>query len=201
MSSIAATYSLFEIDAELDGLLEAIEEEIASNGQASPERIALFQEFLNAHGDKVDRIGRFVRCMDARITHCRVESQRLSDRARNSENKIARTKSMILYYLKSRGLRKVEGLEFTLRRQSNSQDSVAISDEDLIPLEYKTVALEVNGHLWMELLDSVPEELRPILKNSVRETIPDNNAIRLADSRQEVVPGAQVKRGEHVRIV
>ena len=201
MSPVATTYSLFEIDAELDGLLEAVQEEIASNGQASPERIALFQEFLNAHGDKVDRIGRFVRCMDARITHCRAEAQRLSDRVRYSENKVARTKSMVLYFLKSRDLKKVEGLEFTLRRQANSQDSVVISDEELIPIEYKTVALEVNGVVWMALLDSVPEELRPILVSSVRGTIPDSDSIKLADSRQEAVPGAQVKRGEHVRVV
>jgi len=54
---------------------------------------------------------------------------------------------MVLYFLKSRDLKKVEGLEFTLRRQANSQDGVMISDEELIPIEYKTVALEFDGGL------------------------------------------------------
>lgn len=42
----------------LDNLLEEIQEEIASNGEALAERIVRFQEFCTAHGAKVDRIGR-----------------------------------------------------------------------------------------------------------------------------------------------
>ena len=201
MSSIAATNSLFEIDAELDALVEDIQEEIETTGEASPERIALFHDFLKAHGEKIDRIGRFVRTMEARTNHCRAEAQRLSDRARSSDNKVARTKSMVLYFLRSRDLKKVEGLEFTLRRQPNSQDSVVVSDEEQIPLEYKRVALEVNGNLWMSVLDYLPEEIKRSLKAAVKETCPDNDAIRRATISKEEIPGAQVKRGEHVRVV
>jgi hypothetical protein len=201
MSSIAATNSLFDIDAELDDLMEEIQEEIETNGEASPERIAIFHEFLKAHGEKVDRIGRFVRTMEARTSHCRAEAQRLSERARSSENKVVRTKSMVLYFLRSRELRKVEGLEFTLRKQPNSQDSVIISDEGHLPIEYKTIDLTVNGSLWTVLLDCVPEEIKRMLKAAVKETSPDNEAIRSAASRKETVPGAEVKRGEHVRVV
>lgn len=200
MSSIAATSSLFEIDAELDALVEQIQEEIETTGEASPERTALFHDFLKAHGEKVDRIGRFVRTMEARTSHCRAEAQRLSDRARSSDNKIARTKSMVLYFLRSRDLKKVEGLEFTLRRQPNSQDSVVVSDEEQLPLEYKRVILEVNGGLWMTVLNYLPEEIKRTLKAAVKETCPDNDAIRRAAASKEEIAGAQVKRGEHVRV-
>ena len=66
MASIAEANSLFEIDMELDGLLEEIQEQVESEGRASEDLVARFQQFCEAHGEKVDRIGRFVRMMEAR---------------------------------------------------------------------------------------------------------------------------------------
>ncbi len=66
MASVAESSSLFEIDAELDGLLEEIEGQVETEGQAAEDLVARFQEFCEAHGEKVDRIGRFVRIMEAR---------------------------------------------------------------------------------------------------------------------------------------
>jgi len=80
MASIAESNSLFEIDAELDGLLEEIQEQVESEGQASEDLVARFQQFCGAHGEKVDRIGHFLRMMDARGQFCRSEAARLSDR-------------------------------------------------------------------------------------------------------------------------
>ena len=48
-------------DHELDDLLDRIEEEIETLGEASPELIDRFQAFCEAHGEKADRIGRFLR--------------------------------------------------------------------------------------------------------------------------------------------
>ncbi len=200
MPAIVETNSLFEIDAELDDLMEAIQEEITSNGEPSAALLDRFQEFCKAHGEKVDRIGRFVRSMEARTQFCRSEVQRLSDRARSAESKTLRTKSMVLYYLKSRNLKKIEGIEFTLRAQTNSQDSVIIHDEEQIPIEYKTIGIAINGGLWNAILDVVPDELRRALKGTVKDSTPDNDAIKRAAMRQEQVPGAQVKRGEHLRV-
>lgn len=56
MASIAEASSLFEIDMELDGLLEEIQEQVESEGQASEDLVARFQQFCEAHGEKVDRI-------------------------------------------------------------------------------------------------------------------------------------------------
>ena len=53
--------TLFEIDRELDSLLDQIEEEAEENGTASPELLERFQQFCQAESDKVDRIGRFLR--------------------------------------------------------------------------------------------------------------------------------------------
>ena len=97
--------SLFQIDAELDELLEEIQEQAEAGGEVQKELLDRFHSFCHAHGEKVDRIGRFVRMREAREQYCRSEAARLGDRARFSANKADRTKSMVFYFLKSRDLR------------------------------------------------------------------------------------------------
>ena len=201
MLSIAEGKSLFEIDIELDLLLEEIQDQIECEGQASEELTARFQRFCVAHGEKVDRIGRFVRMMEAREQFCRGEAARLTDRARAAAAKVDRTKSMVLFYLVSRDLKKIEGLEFTLRAQKNSQDSVRINDESALPKSYCKIDARIDGVLWETVLSVLPEELAKSLEFSVQETKPDMDAIKAAALRQEQVPGAEVRRGWHLRVV
>ena len=200
MTTIAESNSLFEIDAELDDLLEEIQQEVESEGQASEELMARFRQFCEAHGEKVDRIGRFVRMMEAREQYCRTEAARLGDRARSTANKVDRTKSMVLFYLMSRELKRIEGREFTLRAQKNSQDSVRILDESMLPMAYCRVDARIDGVLWETVLAQLPEGLADALEASVRETTPDTDAIKAAAMRQEQVPGADVRRGTHLRV-
>jgi Siphovirus Gp157 len=169
MASIAEANSLFEIDIELDGLLEEIEEQAESEGQASEDLVARFHEFCTAHGEKVDRIGRFVRMMEAREQYCRSESARLTDRARATAGKVERTKNMVLYYLLSRDLKKIEGYQFTLRAQKNSQDSVRITDESAVPKSYCRIEARIDGVLWETVLSLLPDELSRSLESSVQE--------------------------------
>jgi hypothetical protein len=200
MASIAETSSLFEIDVELDGLLEEIEGQVESGGQAAEDLVARFQQFCEAHGEKVDRIGRFVRIMEAREQYCRSESARLTDRARAAAGKVERTKNMVLYYLLSRDLKKIEGYQFTLRAQKNSQDSVRITDEAAVPKCYCRIDARIDGVVWETILSILPEELATVLESSVQEIRPDSDAIKAAVTRQEQVPGADVRRGSHLRV-
>jgi hypothetical protein len=133
MTNLVESHSLFEIDHELDDPLDQIEEQVEPEGEPSEELLSRFRAFCAAHGEKVDRIGRFVRMMEAREQFCRAEAARLGERARATANKVDRTKSMVLFYLMSRELRKIEGREFTLQIQKNSQDSVRILDELSLP--------------------------------------------------------------------
>jgi hypothetical protein len=197
MSSISESKSLFEIDAELDELLEEIQQEVESEGQPSTERLDHFQEFCRAHSEKVDRIGRFLRMMEARTLYCRSEANRLQERARSSERKYDQTKAMVLYYLESRSMTKIEGLEYTLRKQRNSQDSVRIIDEHQIPMRYKVVEAYVTGTLWEQILDALPDSLKKVLGASLKQVTPNPEAIKHASER---VPGAEVRRGSHLRI-
>ena len=200
MASITEANSLFEIDMELDGLLEEIEVQIEAEGQTSDELVARFQEFCEARGEKVDRIGRFVRMMEAREQLCRSEVARLGDRARAAASKVERTKNMALYYLLSRDLKKIEGQQFTLRAQKNSQDSVRITDQAAVPKCYCRIEARVTGVIWETVLSLLPEELAKALESSIQETRPDNDAIKAAMAQGEMVPGAEVRRGTHLRV-
>ena len=173
MSTTAETNSLFEIDVELDGLLDEIEEQTAQGGEPSGELVARFQQFCSAHDDKVDRIGRFLRQMEAREQFCRSEAARLSDRARTAAGKVERTKNMVLYYLMSRDLKAIEGREFTLRAQKNSQDSLRITDETALPVAFRKIDARIDGVLWETVLSLLPDELSKSLESSVQDTRPE----------------------------
>ena len=200
MSTIATTNSLFEIDAELDSLLDEIEEQTAQGGEPAGELVARFQQFCSAHGEKVDQIGRFVRIMEAREQYCRSEAARLADRARATAGKVERTKNMVLYYLLSRDLKKIEGYQFTIRAQKNSQDSVRITDEAALPLAYRKIDARIGGVLWETVLANLPDELGKILESAVEESRPDMDSIKAAIQREENIPGAELRRGWHLRI-
>ena len=200
MSTIAATNSLFEIDAELDGLLDEIEEQTAQGGEPARELVARFQQFCSAHDQKVDRIGRFLRRMEAREQFCRAEVARLSDRARAAAGKVERTRNMVLYYLMSRDLKVIEGREFTLRAQKNSQDSVRITDEGALPAAFRKIDARIGGVLWETVLANLPDELGKMLESTVEESRPDTDSIKEAILHEEQVPGAELRRGWHLRI-
>jgi hypothetical protein len=200
MSTIAATNSLFEIDAELDGLLDEIEEQTAQGGEPAGELVARFQQFCSAHGEKVDRIGRFLRQMEAREQFCRSEAARLSNRARATAGKVERTRNMVLYYLMSRNLKAIEGREFTLRAQKNSQDSVRITDEAALPVAFRKIDARIGGVLWETVLANLPDELGEMLESTLEESRPDMDSIKAAILLEEQVPGAELRRGWHVRI-
>ena len=199
--SIAADHSLLEIDRELDLMFDRIQEELEENEQPSPESLERFQAFCGAYGEKVDRIGRFIRVMEARTAYCKDEAARLMARGKTTENKVIQTKNLVLYYLQSKQLTKMEGKQFTLRCQKNSQDSVRISDPNLLPMRLKRIEARFDGGTWEQILAALPEEMRPALIAGIQDAIPMNEAIQQAIAREETVEGATVYRGHHVRVV
>jgi hypothetical protein len=193
--------TLFEIDRELDSLLDQIEEDVEETGSASPELLERFQQFCEAESEKVDGIGRFLTLMDNRMKYCRQQADRFQTRARSADAKIVRTKNMVLYFLAARGLKKIEGREFTLRLQKNSQDSVEITDASQVPISCRELELRIPGRVWQAVLAFLPEDTSKALESCIRDDSPSNGAIKEAASRCEVVPGALIKRGIHLRVV
>lgn len=84
---------------------------------------------------------------------------------------------MVLYYLMSRELKKIEVREFTLRIQKNGQDSVRFTDESQVPMHLRKVEAILDGQLWENVVAAVPCEMKQMLIASIRETVPSNEAI------------------------
>ena len=119
----------------------------------------------------------------------------------SSSRKVERTKNMVLYYLLSRDLKKIEGQQFTLRAQKNSQDSVRITNEAALPWCYCRIDAGIDGTVWQTILSLLPDELAMALESSVQEKRPNAEAIKAAAAQDEQVPGAEVRRGSHLRVV
>jgi hypothetical protein len=197
---VATEHSLLELDTELDALLDRIEDEIEEQGEASAEAIARFQLFCQAMEMKIDRIGRFLGIMETRAEYCKKESSRYATRAKRAQAKIDRTEEMILYYLASHDLKKIESQAYTLKRNKNSQDSVAITQADAIPTEFRRIEAKVEGPLWLEVIDALPEALAEPLAGCVKSSEPSNTAIKAHIASGGTVDGAKVKRGYHLRV-
>ena len=200
LPAVTAEHSLLEIDREMDVLFDHIQDELEETGEPSQESKARFEQLCDVFGDKVDRVGRFIRVMEARAAYCKGEASRLATRGRVAENKVDQTKALILYFLQSRDVAKMEGKQFTLRRQKNSQDSVRISDPALIPLRLKRVEARFDGALWEQIIAAVPIETRALLLAGIQDTTPVSDAIKQAIAQKEEVAGATVTRGYHVRV-
>jgi hypothetical protein len=199
-ADLADDHSLLKLDYELDLLLERIEDEIEENGEASKDAMDRLQLFCQAMNVKVDRIGRYLAVMKTRAAHCKQESARYAARAKRAENKVARTESMVLYYLESHDLRKVESHEFTLKRTKNSQDSVVITQPDSIPDDLRRFEAKIDGPLWLDVIGALPKTLAEPLAASVKSSEPSNSAIKQHIANGGVVEGASIKRGYHLRI-
>jgi hypothetical protein len=171
------------------------------HGEASKEAMDRFEVFSKAMNVKVDRIGWYLTIMETRAAYCRKEAERYAARAKRAANKIDRTKSMVLYYLKSHDLKQVESDAFTLRCQKNSQDSVIVTDPESIPAPFRRFEVKVEGPVWLSVLQSLPEMLAKALEAAVKTSEPSNNAIKQHVANGGNLNGAEVKRLSHLRIV
>lgn len=199
-AAVASDNSLFDLDRELDALLERIEDEIEESGEASKEAMDALELFAKAIHLKINRIGGYLAAMETRAAHCRTQAERFTTRARRADNKILRTKRMVLEYLAIHDLKKVESDDFTLRRQKNSVDSVIIMDAASVPGEMRSYSLKVEGKFWHRLLEDLPEADASELKACVKSEEPSNSAIKTFVSNGGVVEGATVRREFHLRI-
>ena len=76
-----------------------------------------------------------------------------------------------------------------------------ITDEAAVPKSYCRIDARIDGVVWETVLSLLPDELASSLELCVLETRPNAEAIKAAAMRDEQVPGAEIRRGSHLRIV
>lgn len=200
VAEIASTHSIFAIDQEIDVLIEANQQEFEENGIISQESMLRFEQFLHAMNAKVDRIGGYIRANENVASCSKLESDRLAKHAKAATNKVERVKSMLMYYMKTREQRSLEGTLFTARICNNSVESVTVTDKAAIPVEYRRYEPKIDGASWDSILARLPADLRAVLESAVKDFGVNTEAIKVARSQDIEVPGAEVKRGDHLRI-
>lgn len=131
-----------EIQDEIRDMLDIPDEELTDGQRASMD--AYLDELARQEAAKVDSFAQFIKLETERAKAFREESQRLSAKARTSENKIAWLKNRYLETMRSNGLKKVAGNVYTLSARASSavmvDDLDAIKDDPLyvrVETEYK----------------------------------------------------------------
>lgn len=201
MSAIRAeNNTLFEIDAELEAQFEAATKEEEQTGVTSEEAKQRGLDLFAELGKKVDRIARYVRATEFKARAAKEEAARLTARQKTAENRLAQVKSMLAFYMLSRGLRRLEGELNTFRLQKNGQAALEI-DASVLPQSYSLRTLTLAEPDWEQILNAVTcPSVRMILEASVVNVEPDRERIRLELQAGREISGALLVKGEHVRL-
>ncbi len=137
--------------------------------------------------------------------NAKAEIDRLQARQTTAEKKVDRLKGLLRYFMESRTLRAMKGRLNTISLRKNCQDSLIVERPEVIPPEYWRVSVMIGLLDWQELLNHLPEQhslrvrLTADADGSVRRD-PDNAKLRSALASGTQIQGAELRRGQHVRL-
>ncbi len=202
---VAAASSIFEIDETLDALVEAAEIDAeANNGEVSDAVGCALATYAEAFGFKVDRIADYLKSQKAEAEIAQREAERLHGRQKAAENRERRLKQMLAWFMLSRNLQKMRGERNTIALQANSTGSLIIDDTTQIPASFYRARIELSWPEWAEVLNALPAgSLRERLLQSEGKFVQKEllrGVLSEALSRGEVIPGATLVKGQHIRI-
>ena len=195
----AQNCSLFEIDAELEAAFDQMQEEREITGNISDESRERCAQLFAELGKKIDRIAAYLRTQQHKANIAGEEAQRLRQRRRSAEQRVDDVKQMLTYFMRCRGLKRLEGELNTIRLQTNSQASLQIDDWQL-PQEFCLHTGSIPHRLLKEMLEYLPVGLRGEFLQAMINTQPNTQLVRDALLRGETVAGAQLERRSHIRI-
>ena len=194
--------SLFELDERLIELLECADE-AAQDGEIPQELRLEINDYLESFQTKVDRIAGYCRWQESIATICAEEADRLSVRKRAAERRVNRLKDMLLAFMMSRGVKRLEGEKAAIGLQGNSMASLVIDD----PLQIGECFFEKNvrftktelHEIVYQLADGQPRcRLEAVLTADGWEI--NGSAVRFAITNGSNVSGAKLVKGHHVRL-
>ena len=204
--TLASEMTLFALDESLSLLMESATEEAADNSGEIPDELRqALLDYCEAFGAKVDNIANYIKSQEFEARNAKTEIARLQSRQAVAENKVERLKGLLKYFMDARGLRSMKGRLNTISLRKNSQDSLVVDSIERIPTEYCRVSITLLLSEFEELLQHLPEEhsLRAHLTpegNGLVRREPDNTKLRTALASGVLVQGAELRRGQHVRL-
>ena len=201
---LSRSMSLLEIDESLSTLMEsAVEAAAENNGEIPAELHQALIDYCEAFGQKVDNIARYIRSQEFETANAKTEIERLERRKAAAEHRVERLKGLVKFFMESRNIRSMKGVLNTISLRKNSQDSLILSDASRLAAEFWRVIVALNVAEWQQLLSYLPPDhgLRVRLENlQDLKREPDNASIRAALVAGTILDGAELRRGDHVRL-
>ena len=198
-ATTAANNTLFEIDAELEAQFDAATQEQEETGVISEETKQHCLDLFAELGKKVDRIARYVRATEFKAKAAKEEATRLTARQKTAENRVEQVKSMLAFFMRVRGLKRLEGELNTIRLQKNGQASLQV-DALALPAEYNQLTITLTQPDWARVLEAIASpELKKQLEAAVIACDPNKALIRENLLAGKEIPGTALAKGEHVR--
>lgn len=199
-SLIAREYSLLGLDYEIESALECIQDELEETGTVSDDAQIRFEALCAAFGEKVDRMASFIRFTEARSAHCKDEAARIAQYGKSLESKVARTKSLLRYFMESRDLKKLQGEHSSISLRANSQERLEVANEEQLPAELKIYEMSLSSGLLRDVFAALPPELREAFEASIKKVVVDNAKIREELKAGAQIEGAVLRNDKHIRI-
>ena len=194
--------SLFDIDERLVDLMDRVEE-AAEAGEIPEELLQEASEYLEAFRTKVDRIAGYWRWQESIARICCEEAERLSARKKAADGRLNRLKNMLLAFMSSRGLKKLEGEKAAIGMQANGMPSLVIDDPVHIGERFFENSIRFTKTELQEIVYQLAEgELRRRLETILSADGWEINAsaVRSALANNVTVSGARLVKGHHVRL-
>ena len=195
--------SLFDIDERLVELMDQVAD-VAADGQEPPsELIEEINEYIEAFHSNVDRIAGYLRWQESIASICGAEAERLSARKKAAEGRVSRLKNMLLHFMLSRGLKRLEGERAAIGLQPNSAASLVVDDPLKIGECFFERSIGFTKTEMQELIYQLPAgELSDRLEAQLAEDgwQVNGSAIRAAFANGAEIAGARLVKGHHIRI-
>ncbi len=200
---LARNMSLFQIDEALTALVESAQEEAAANGGDLSEQLrAALADYVEAFGEKVDRIANYLKAQGSFADLAKKEEERLYARRKSAESRAKGLKSFLSFWMLSKGLKHLKGHLNTITLSKNSVDTLIVDEQASIPDRYHKVTVQMSWDEWAMVLSCLAEgPLRERLaKTAVVQKELNRAHLQEAIAGGVVLLGARLVRGHHVRV-
>lgn len=195
--------SLFDVDEQLADLMDRLDEAAADNPELPAELVQEVNDYIEAFRSKMDRIAGYWRWQESIAEICAQEVERLSTRKRAAESRLVRLKNMLLAFMLSRGVKRLEGVSASICMQQNSAASLALDDPLQIAECFYENSLRFTKTELQELIYQLPDgDLRHRLEVQLTSEgwQVNGSAVRASISNGSPVAGARLVKGHHVRL-
>lgn len=202
-STVRDPRSLFDIDERLAELMDLVADAAADGQEPPAELIEEINEYIEAFQSKVDRIVGYLRWQESIASICGTEAERLYARKKSAEGRVSRLKNMLLHFMLSRGLKKLEGERAAIGLQPNSAASLVVDDPLQIGECFFERSIGFTKTEMQELIYQLPEgDLRDRLEAQLATDgwQVNGSAIRAALANGTEIAGARLVKGNHIRI-